>query len=382
MVQARLLFSIALHGRHEIQEAQKMLTQSTQLALHLGMHESSFFANESPLEEESWRRTWWEIYVVNGYMSAIWRKSGFNIGKTFSDLPLPCEEAAYLSGSSPTETISLGEFDARLYADEERRFSSFCYRIEAVRILARVLDLNGAQDVQWAHNEVQSVDNALAAWSHHLPPEKVEIINTLGQVDEIMFQAHMIIQYASIYLHFPRSNLQHTIAANADITCGRRDSHVSPTSTPHMHAIKATEASKQLTNLASLRLPVENHSPFFINGLALSGVVQLSACSLHTCDCFHQHRDRVLLILGVLKSMGRIWPFSQLVLQQVKKVAAKVFDIFVQAPMPLPQVSNSASTEQGEMSMGHSSSWLDTLDIQTLQGMMNFDTEMEYTGPI
>lgn len=377
MVQARLLFAIALHGRNEIKEAQAMLAQSVSLALEIGMNQREFAAahgGQQTIEEESLRRTWWELYVVNSIMAAFWRKSEFNVHSFASDVLLPCEEAVFADAACMPDPPSVAQYDNRLFADDEFQFSSFCYRIDAARILTRVLALTGNYDVH--HDQVQAVDNALAGWAHHLPPGKADIIDKFGEVDEILFQAHMIIQYASLFLHFPRSNLLSTPAATADIAGGQRDLHVSPSSTQHVHAIKATEASKQLSNLAALRLPVQNHSPFFICGLVLGAVVQLSACSVHSGNCMGQHRDRVALIIGVLKSLSQTWAFSQLVLQQIKKVAIEVFHIQEMRTNGPSQVNTHDSGI--DMTIGEDQSWLDNLDIQTLQKMMPFNMDMVY----
>ncbi|KAG0645793.1 Transcriptional regulatory moc3 [Hyphodiscus hymeniophilus] len=380
MVQGRLLFAIALHGRNEIKEAQAMLARAVNLAEEIGMNEREFAAThggQQSVEEESLRRTWWELYVVNSIMAAFWRKSEFNIHKFGSDVLLPCEEAAFADAACMSDPPTMAQFDNRLFADDEFQFSSFCYRIEAARILTRVLALTGNHDVH--HDQVQAVDNALAGWAHHLPPAKADIIDKLGEVDEILFQAHMIIHYASLFLHFPRSNLLSTPAATAEIAGGQRDLHVSPSSTQHAHAIKATEASKQLSNLAALRLPVQNHTPFFICGLVLGAVVQLSACSVHSGNCVEQHRDRVALIIGVLKSLSRTWAFSQLVLKQIKKVAVEVLNIReIKTNRPLQLDTHDSGID---MMIGDDQNWLGNLDIQTLQSMMPFNMDMVYNEP-
>jgi hypothetical protein len=127
------------------------------------------------------------------------------------------------------ESSSLEQFSKRLCADSDKKYSSFCYRIEAVRILTRVLTFTGAKDVH--RGRVQAVDNALAGWIHHLPPDKAEVLAAGGEVDKILFQVQMITQCASVILHFPRSNLPHTSAAAAEITGREADAHISPTPT-------------------------------------------------------------------------------------------------------------------------------------------------------
>lgn len=116
--------------------------------------------------------------------------------------------------------MSLSQFDARLFSDEEGLYSSFCYRIEAIRILARVIAVSSANE---AHPDgIQAIDNAIASWKHHLPNEKAGIIDHSGEGDQLMFQACMFIHCASIFLHFPRSELPITMPSSAEIDCAQR----------------------------------------------------------------------------------------------------------------------------------------------------------------
>jgi hypothetical protein len=342
MVQARLLFSIALHARYEVQEGEVILGRAVQLALEIGLHKGSYcFVNgvQDPVEEESLRRTWWELFVVDGYMAALHRKTTFKARSVQSaDVPLPCEESVYAEsggagGNLLPTPLTLAQFDARLFSEEgdELQFSSYCYRIDAVRILGRVISVSRAQHEHEPHpDEVQAVDNALVGWIHHLPAGKSEIIDTYGELDEMIFQARMIISYASIYLHGPRSDLN--LPAVAELACGQSDGHTSPTETQHMHAIIATDASKQLSSLAALRSPVRRHTPLFICALVLSAMVQLSACVVHHPArgrqlCTHElHRDRVGLVVGVLKSLTQTWALAQNALRLIRKVARDVLE--------------------------------------------------------
>lgn len=368
-VQARLLYAIALHGRHDLDGFQSHLTIVINDALELGMNEESFptaYGIQNAYEEESMRRTWWELYVVEGYMAAFWQRPGISTNGVNITVGLPCDEKLYNEGQPIPEPPSLDHFSKRLFADDDTKYSSFCYRIKAVRILTRVLTLTGAKAIH--RGRVQAVDNALAGWVHHLPPEKAEVTAATGEVDEILFQAQMVIQFASIILHFPRSNLPHTSAAAAEITGTQRDAHISPTSTQHTHATKAIDASKQISNLAALRTTIQTHTPFFSCGLVLGTVVQISACILHGGVCVEQHHDRVALMIGILKSLSISWPYAEVVLPQLKKVAAEVF---VDRPAQLENFSTTGSSDRNVQEPD--SSWLDTLDIQVLQNIMNFN---------
>lgn len=269
---------------------------------------------------QSLRRTWWELYVADGYLAALHRHDNFRSNTVPSTTFLPCEEHAYNEGNIPSSLLSLQQFDGRLFSDDEYQFSSFCYRIDAVRILSRVLAVSSTND---AHADaIQAIDNAVAGWKFHLPNTKAGIIDHSGEMDHIMFQAYMIVYCASIFLHFPRSELPITMPPAAEITCARQHmEQVSPTST--QHAVKAMAASKDLANLAAL--PMEKHSPFFICGLVFACIVQLSACSAYPRNTTPQNRDRVALLIGVLKSFSRHWAIAQYVSGQLKRAANEIF---------------------------------------------------------
>jgi enoyl-[acyl-carrier-protein] reductase (NADH) len=102
--------------------------------------------------------------------------------------------------------------------------------------------------------------------------------------------------------------------------------------------------------------------------------VQLSACILHGGVCVQQHHDRVALMIGILKSLSISWPYAEVVLPQLKKVAAEVFF------NRFEEQENALSGRVDGNSAELENSWLDALDIQVLQNIMNFD--MPATGPL
>ncbi|KAI4728570.1 hypothetical protein E4T49_03619 [Aureobasidium sp. EXF-10728] len=381
MVQARLLFAIALHARGEAMDAACMMQSAVGLAIDLNMNLRDFASahgSNNPILEESLRRTWWELYCMDGYMAALHKLPSFKSNTVRSDVLLPCEEMVYASAGCLPQPSSLQQFDMRLFADEEIQFSSFAYRIEAARILARVLSVSGTQN----EDQVQVVDNALAGWIHSLPQAKVDVVNVYNTVDEMLFQGHMIIHCATIYLHLPRSDLLNTLPVTANIVCAERGRHMSPASTQHSHSVKATNASKELSNLAAVRVPVQKHTPFFVCGLVLGAIVQLSACSVNAGT--EQHRDRITLIIGLLKSLSRNWAISGQVLQQVKKVASEVLRTSTLAS-PNVQHQNDTDYDNG-ISMKNSSdntSWLSMLNMvenQEFHGLMH--VEPIYPGTV
>lgn len=149
---------------------------------------------------------------------------------------------------------------------------------------------------------------------------------------------------------------------------------MSPTS--NQHAIKAIAASKEMSNLAAL--PVEQYSPLFICGLVFGCMVQLSACSSHAGNCFEQHRDRVALMTGVLKSLGRTWAMANCTLARLKPVANEIFHPFKEASQAPPTSSHDSGVDMGGLPGDlNDLNWFDLFDGMQYQTatdgeLMNF----------
>lgn len=102
-VQALLLFSIALHAHNEVPRAAQVFIIAQGLTLELGLHRMEFalmHGGGDPQLEESWRRTWWSMYTVNGMMCAVNPGVQFKLKDIITDVPLPCEDKQYFSGVS------------------------------------------------------------------------------------------------------------------------------------------------------------------------------------------------------------------------------------------------------------------------------------------
>lgn len=194
-----------------------------------------------------------------------------------------------------------------------------------MRIISRVSALAATDD---AHpDSIQALDNALASWEYNLPPSSKDVVGPCEVVDLMLFEARCFTACASIFLHFPRSDLPATMPSASDIYCVGSYTQLAPTS--RHHTIRAIAASRILSNLATVPWPLEQHSPFFICGLVLGCVVQLAAGSihLHQCrlDCLQHHRDRVVLMLAALQRLGETWPLAANSVRSLKAVARIVF---------------------------------------------------------
>lgn len=108
-VQALLILTIGLDGYTYQEKALQILVDAQDLALEFGMNKREFAfinGNGSAMLEESWRRTWWEMYIVDGMIAGVHQKSTFRMKEMPADVGLPCEERDYASGVRSKPTLS------------------------------------------------------------------------------------------------------------------------------------------------------------------------------------------------------------------------------------------------------------------------------------
>ncbi|KAJ5092128.1 hypothetical protein NUU61_006998 [Penicillium alfredii] len=325
MVQALLIYSIALYARGEWPEAQETLSRGIDIALGLGMNRWAFASSAHPetsTEAESMRRTWWELYITDIFMAAPRKTITSRCSTVPPEVALPCEESVYSGRGEMPKPRMIIDFKRRVFAEDDPVFSSFSYRIEATTILCRVLVLNRLRDGHRDH--LQAVENALVSWVNHLPPKKLDIVDSYGNVDEMMFQAHLTIAYAAMLLHLPRSDLQSVLSQPDDRFWPGAPGQLSSTFTRLVHSIKATEASRRVSDSISVCPNVPKHTPFIIPALALCGLIQLATSTSHSEECFDHHCNRITLILGCLKSTRRTWAMAESAYHCLRSSAADV----------------------------------------------------------
>lgn len=97
-VQNMLLLAIVDHAQGNEDGAQQTIQSAITLALETGMDRANFARENawgSPILEESWRRTYWELYVINGMLAAMRDQNSFLLHSHASQVGLPCEEWVY-----------------------------------------------------------------------------------------------------------------------------------------------------------------------------------------------------------------------------------------------------------------------------------------------
>ncbi|KAF2177705.1 hypothetical protein K469DRAFT_602358 [Zopfia rhizophila CBS 207.26] len=326
-VQALMLFAIGLHANNDPGRAGQVFAMAMNMTVEIGLHRVDFallHGDNDRVLEESWRRTWWSMYVVNGMMAAVNPNVQFRLKDVSTDVPLPCENDEYFSGQIPFSR-TLQEYDDSAFAPEEIIFSSFTYLIDAIRILGKVFEVSRL-DSTFEYHIVDVVDAYLVNWSLHLPTSKREIMNNGGHIDELLFEAHMVNAGSTIMLHRPRSNLGFGRVENVNI-CVQPGQVLLPTQTREIHTAKCLTSAENISSLIKLPGPLLHHSPFFTCVVVMASVVHLSYWSFLVPDGQDDViKQSIRLDVGCLQSYSGTWPIASVVLGQVRGVAHTLFN--------------------------------------------------------
>ncbi|KAK7544836.1 uncharacterized protein J3D65DRAFT_545578 [Phyllosticta citribraziliensis] len=382
MVQALLLYAIGLKANDKTDKAEEALSEAIDIAIGIGMHEREFAARNgvgNRVMEESWRRTWWELYVVDGFFAGVSQKETFRLKDMVTDVPLPCEEADYSTGYITGISRTIQEYDDAAFADDDAEFSSYAYRIDAVRNLGRVLAV--ARVDVFDTGVLDAVDSYLVNWRLHLPESKSEFVSRDGQLDHMLFQAHMIAESSSILLHQPRSSLDpsHSTTTAPIRTCvgpipstTNQNTSLSTLPSPHApntgpfqalssaHTSTTLASASRLCSLLRLPTPLHKHTPFLTCGTVMAAVVHLARWALVAPN----ERDDALkelikIEVGSLRGLAAVWPLAARAVGQVRGVAGELWRVkgevrrlWAQGQFPQQHQSDAAQDNVGLLGVG------------------------------
>ena len=233
-VQALTLFALARHCSDEYAIAEKYVDRAIDIALALGMNRQEWAehnADGDAVLMESWRRTWWLLFTVDGLFATISHYCTHRLQNVEMDVDLPCEDAEYESGVSIcylsrfsfTQNTSykrvfidndnlqaipqphtFADYDSREFHDQEITFSSLTYLLDAIRMLSHSMSIIHSPHEPGA-KALTSTDAKFVNWGLYLPHCKREIVRPDGTVDETMFFAHLVVN-TYVPSHFFPSN--------------------------------------------------------------------------------------------------------------------------------------------------------------------------------
>lgn len=98
-----MVLIVALDGSTQNDLAREMLLDAEKLSHDIAINTkvfASYHGRGSPVLEESWRRTWWDLLVIDGMIAGVHRATNYALFDVPADVDLPCEELEFLSGVS------------------------------------------------------------------------------------------------------------------------------------------------------------------------------------------------------------------------------------------------------------------------------------------
>ncbi|KAK7229847.1 hypothetical protein V2G26_002017 [Clonostachys chloroleuca] len=339
IVQARLLYSIPLYWQGDKVSAQQQMDSAISIARQLGMFQKEFATENGfgePVLQESWRRTWWQLYIVDGFYAGTTKTTPFETKDIEATVELPCQEGEYESGIIPPSK-TLDDFDSREFAFEKHDYSSFAYLIGSVRCAALASDvvtkgLSSNSDPVI----VDSADSIIEGYLLLLPEERKQVISKNGEMDELMFQAIMAINAAIIGLHRPFSDLRFNPVESVSSCSTDPPSNSSSSELVNIHTVRSLQAIQSQVRLLALPVRPFCHTPFVTCMMSVGTLGLLSACKfLYKGQELAVARDRIRMAIGCLRAIGDIWPQTARNLQEIQTIARDVLGI---SPKTIPGV--------------------------------------------
>ena len=360
-VQSCLLLAMALFARFEQAQGVEALQTAINLALRLGMNHKIYTSFTSPgkeVIEESWRRTWWNLYIVDGLVSAIDGLGWTSILRdVLTDVPLPCECYDYLECRPLLSTKTLFDMQNRVFTEENHPWSSFAYEIEAVRLMHNILQSRELNQ-RFNDGEIEALDASLSAFQFSLPQSKRDLAERDGKIDEVLFAAHMIVYWAIILLHRPRSSLT-SLGNPYETVCSNGDLATAPVMARATHTSKAITAANEISKMTSMRVPLSVHTPCFTCAISKAAMVHLPAYTLETSmSAANTIKERLQLAVSALNTMGEAWPMAKMVKVQVSQYAREVLLI---PRVPASEAGTGFPTQQSDLTAFNDDSWVDLL---------------------
>lgn len=216
----------------------------------------------------------------------------------------------------------LEDLEDQEFSGDDREFSSFAYRILCGRNLGKFMrtpPIFGPEDENLARIEI-----LLTNWRLHLPLAKRDALQRNGKLDEMMFQAHMMLNATSIMLHQPHSQLDSSPAQNIN-SCAPHQAVVSG-DLFNAHTKHTIAAAGEISRMITHRVPLLSHTHFFTCVVTLSSIVHLSKWALsfipHDDDDL---RQQIRLNIGALNTLSEVWGAADRARGQVKGVAQEIY---------------------------------------------------------
>ncbi|ETI28235.1 hypothetical protein G647_00684 [Cladophialophora carrionii CBS 160.54] len=367
-VQGLILYAMTNFARFGQAEGSMALDKAIEISLRIGLNRNTFALQQSPNDstlQEMWRRTWWTLLLIEGLVVTIGGQSSpFRLYSTYNDVALPGHDEDYNELRSPPLTRTIADLRNRTFSEDNFEYSSFAYQIEATYILGSVLALS-PDTFAVTDPQVEGIDAAISHLLLSLPADKRQVFRSDGSIDECLFIAHLVIHWAAICLHRPRSTLTF-IRNHYRTTCTKAEAAGLPALAYTSHTAKALRAANAITHLAGMQPDVKMCSPVLMCGLTTAATVHLPAYAIvDTPDQAVAIKERMQLCITALGAYGEVWPRASIAKTQVAKFAREVLtkpNVYVDctASHMIPRASEPVPQLEYQMPFNNDS-WMDNL---------------------
>ncbi|KIW44877.1 uncharacterized protein PV06_03316 [Exophiala oligosperma] len=347
-VQGLLLYAMTCFARFGQEEGASALGQAIEIALRIGMNRQSFaiqHGRNDPTVQEMWRRTWWTLFIMEGTVVVMGGQSQpFRLYSTFNDVPLPGDDEDYNDLRASPLPRTLSDLRDRIISEDTYSYSSFAYAVEAAYILGSVLALE-PDTFAVTDPQVEAIDASITNYFLSLPPGKREVIGQCGRIDECLLVAHLLVNWAAISLHRPRSSLTF-IRNHYRTTCTRAEAAGLPALAYSSHTAKALRAANNIVNLATVQHSMSYAPPVLVCGITTAATVHLPAYGLiDRPDQATAIKERLQVAISALAAFGEVWPRANIAKSQVAKFARELLtkqNVCVDSTGPemIPRIAN------------------------------------------
>jgi hypothetical protein len=252
------------------------------------------------------------------------------------------------------------DFDDQLFSGEDRPFSSFAYRVAAIRNLGRMMRCG---PIMFPEDEnLAKIEAHLTNWRLHLPPGKRDPVDKNCLHDEMMFQGHFI---TTAYVYFQRHKCPFTLSTSS-LVSGRRGGqsnafkligfpslrctimlhqpHSQLDSSParsvnscapyravpsgesyNIHTRHTVTAAADISKMITAPVSLTSHTHFFTCVITMSAIVQLSKWALYFLQDEDDLRQQIRLSIGALSKLSAVWKAADNAAGQVRGVAREIY---------------------------------------------------------
>lgn len=370
-VQGLIIFALVSHARFVEEVGAIAIVKAVEVALRIGMNRESFavrHGRDDPTLQECWRRTWWQLMILEGLVVIISGQAlSYKTYSTFTDVTLPGHDEDYNNLQSPSGGRCITDMRNRTFNEDVFEYSSYAYVVEAAYILGAVMNL-GPDTFAVTDPQIEALDASVSNYFLSLPFEKRDVTRPDGTVDECLVSAHLIINWAAIALHRPRSTLTF-IRNHYRTTCTRAEAAGLPALAYSSHTAKAVRAANAMINLASIQRPLAYCTPVLSCGVTSAATVHLPAYAIvDRPDQAVAIKERLQLGISALGSLGEMWPRAKIAKGQVARFAREVLlkpNVCVDSTGPelMPRITSvESSLPQIEYDVPFNSDvWMDNL---------------------